>query len=82
MAYRVAVVGATGNVGREMLNILSERRFPVSEVIPLASARSVGVEMSFGDKRVKVDQAYVVKTDIPATNGVIHVIDTVLLPKD
>src|SRR5687768_1445918 len=54
MAYRVAVVGATGNVGREMLNILSERRFPVSEVIPLASARSVGVEMSFGDKRVKV----------------------------
>jgi aspartate-semialdehyde dehydrogenase len=54
MAYRVAVVGATGNVGREMLNILSERRFPVSEVIPLASARSVGIEMSFGDKRVKV----------------------------
>jgi aspartate-semialdehyde dehydrogenase len=54
MAYRVAVVGATGNVGREMLNILSERGFPVSEVIPLASARSVGVEMSFGDKRVKV----------------------------
>ena len=54
MAYRVAVVGATGNVGREMLNILSERGFPVSEVIPLASARSVGIEMSFGDKRVKV----------------------------
>jgi aspartate-semialdehyde dehydrogenase len=54
MAYRVAVVGATGNVGREMLNILSERRFPVSEVIPLASARSVGTEMSFGDKRLKV----------------------------
>ena len=54
MAYRVAVVGATGNVGREMLNILSERRFPVSEVIPLASSRSVGVELSFGDRRVKV----------------------------
>ena len=54
MAYRVAVVGATGNVGREMLNILSERRFPVSEVIPLASSRSVGQELSFGDSRVKV----------------------------
>src|SRR5690606_24555677 len=54
MAYRVAVVGATGNVGREMLNILAERKFPVSEVIPLASARSVGIELSFGDKRVKV----------------------------
>ena len=53
MAYRVAVVGATGNVGREMLNILSERRFPVSELIPLASSRSVGQELSFGDKRVK-----------------------------
>jgi len=54
MAYRVAVVGATGNVGREMLNILNERRFPVSEVIPLASARSQGQEISFGDKRLKV----------------------------
>ena len=54
MAYRVAVVGATGNVGREMLNILSERRFPASEVIPLASSRSVGIELSYGDKRVKV----------------------------
>jgi aspartate-semialdehyde dehydrogenase len=54
MAYRVAVVGATGNVGREMLKILDERRFPVSEVIPLASSRSVGMELSFGDKRVKV----------------------------
>ena len=54
MAYRVAVVGATGNVGREMLNILAERRFPVSEVIPLASSRSVGTELSFGDKRLKV----------------------------
>ena len=54
MAYRVAVVGATGNVGREMLNILAERRFPVSEVIPLASSRSVGMELSFGYKRLKV----------------------------
>ncbi|HVW93295.1 MAG TPA: aspartate-semialdehyde dehydrogenase [Devosia sp.] len=54
MGYRVAVVGATGNVGREMLNVLAERKFPVSELIPLASSRSNGVEMSFGDKRVKV----------------------------
>ena len=42
MGYKVAIVGATGNVGREMLNILSEREFPVDEVIPLASRRSVG----------------------------------------
>ena len=53
MGYRVAVVGATGNVGREMLNVLSERNFPVSELIPLASRRSVGTEVSFGDKVVK-----------------------------
>ena len=53
MAYRVAVVGATGNVGREMLNILDERKFPVSEVIALASSRSTGQELSFGDKRIK-----------------------------
>ena len=49
MGYRVAVVGATGNVGREMLSILSERLFPVREVHALASRRSVGVEVSFGD---------------------------------
>ena len=54
MGYRVAVVGATGNVGREMLNVLADRKFPVSEVIPLASARSQGHEISFGDKRLKV----------------------------
>jgi aspartate-semialdehyde dehydrogenase len=54
MGYRVAVVGATGNVGREMLNVLAERKFPVSELIPLASSRSIGLEMSFGDSRVKV----------------------------
>ncbi len=53
MGYRVAVVGATGNVGREMLNILAERRFPASEVIALASSRSQGQELSFGDKRIK-----------------------------
>ena len=54
MGYRVAVVGATGNVGRQMLNTLHDRKFPVSEVIPLASARSQGQEISFGDKRLKV----------------------------
>jgi aspartate-semialdehyde dehydrogenase len=54
MSYKVAVVGATGNVGREMLNILAERAFPVSEVVALASTRSIGKEISFGDKVLKV----------------------------
>ena len=54
MGYKVAIAGATGNVGREMLNILAERAFPVSEVIPLASQRSIGQEVSFGDKILKV----------------------------
>lgn len=54
MSYKVAVVGATGNVGREMLNVLAERQFPVSEVVALASTRSVGKEISFGDKILKV----------------------------
>ncbi len=53
MGFKVAVVGATGNVGREMLNILEERGFPVSEVVPLASRRSLGTEVSFGDKTLK-----------------------------
>ncbi|MEM9968213.1 MAG: aspartate-semialdehyde dehydrogenase [Pseudomonadota bacterium] len=52
MGYRVAVVGATGNVGREMLSILAERQFPVDEVVALASRRSLGTEVSFGDKTV------------------------------
>jgi aspartate-semialdehyde dehydrogenase len=49
MAYKVAVVGATGNVGREMLSVLSTRAFPVSEVYALASSKSAGKEVSFGD---------------------------------
>src|SRR3954451_15339884 len=53
MGYRVAVVGATGNVGREMLNILAERAFPADEVVALASRRSLGTEVSFGDKTLK-----------------------------
>ncbi len=49
MGYKIAVVGATGNVGREMLNILAERQFPVDEIVALASRRSLGTEVSFGD---------------------------------
>ncbi len=51
--YKVAIAGATGNVGREMLSILAERRFPVSEVVALASSRSISREVSFGDKTLK-----------------------------
>ncbi|SFK45702.1 aspartate-semialdehyde dehydrogenase [Methylorubrum salsuginis] len=54
MGYKVAVVGATGNVGREMLDILAERAFPADEVVALASRRSQGQEVSFGDKILKV----------------------------
>jgi len=54
MGYKVAVVGATGNVGREMLDILAEREFPADEVVAVASRRSQGVECSFGDKTLKV----------------------------
>jgi len=50
MGYKVAIVGATGNVGRAMLEILAERQFPADEVVPLASRRSLGVEVSYGDK--------------------------------
>src|SRR6476660_2828786 len=53
MGYKVAVIGATGNVGREMLNILSEREFPADEVFAIASRRSMGVEVSLGDHRLK-----------------------------
>ncbi len=54
MGFRIAIAGATGNVGREMLDILSERDFPVDEVVALASSRSVGKEASFGDKTLTV----------------------------
>jgi aspartate-semialdehyde dehydrogenase len=54
MGYKVAVVGATGNVGREMLNILDERAFPAGEVVAIASRRSIGQEVSFGDRTLKV----------------------------
>jgi len=54
MSYKVAIVGATGNVGHEMLNILAEREFPISEIAALASRRSQGKEISFGDRILKV----------------------------
>lgn len=53
MGYKVVIVGATGNVGREMLNILDERKFPVDEIAVLASRKSLGTEISFGDKTLK-----------------------------
>ena len=53
MGFKIAVVGATGNVGREMLNILAERAFPADEVVALASRRSLGTEVSYGDKTLK-----------------------------
>ncbi len=54
MGYKVAVVGATGNVGHEMLKILDERNFPADDVVALASSRSAGREVSYGDKDLKV----------------------------
>lgn len=53
MGYKVVVAGATGNVGREMLNILAEREFPVDKIVALASRKSLGTEVSFGDKTLK-----------------------------
>ena len=67
MGYRVAIVGATGNVGREMLNILEELEFPVDEIHAIASRKSKGVEVSFGDKTVKcqdIEQFDFSKVDI------------------
>src|SRR5260221_12926407 len=54
MGFKVAVAGATGNVGREMLSVLDERGFPADEVVALASRRSQGTEVSFGDATLKV----------------------------
>jgi aspartate-semialdehyde dehydrogenase len=53
MGFKIAVVGATGNVGREMLSILAERAFPADEVVALASRRSQGSEVSYGDRTLK-----------------------------
>lgn len=54
MGYKIAIAGATGNVGQEILKILHERDFPVDEIVPLASSRSVGKEVSFGDSDLRV----------------------------
>ena len=67
MGYRIAVIGATGNVGREMMNVLVERRFPISEIHALASRRSVGTEVSYGDTTIKcqdLEQFDFTKVDI------------------
>ncbi|MDG3442253.1 aspartate-semialdehyde dehydrogenase [Nitrospirillum amazonense] len=69
MGYKVAVVGATGNVGREMLQILAEREFPVSEVVALASERSIGSEISFGDDDLRVQD--LAKFDFTGTDIVL-----------
>jgi aspartate-semialdehyde dehydrogenase len=53
MGYKVAVVGATGNVGREMMNVLAEREFPADEIYAIASRRSIGTEVSYGDATLK-----------------------------
>jgi aspartate-semialdehyde dehydrogenase len=54
MGFKIAIAGATGNVGREMLNILDERGFPADEVVALASRRSLGTEVAYGDRTLKV----------------------------
>ena len=69
MGYKVAVVGATGNVGHEILKILDERNFPADEVVALASARSVGREVSYGDKDLKVQD--LAKFDFTGTDIVL-----------
>ncbi len=69
MGYKIAIMGATGNVGRELLNILHERKFPVDDVVALASERSVGKEVSFGDKDLKVQD--LAKFDFKGTDIVL-----------
>lgn len=68
-SFKVAVVGASGNVGREMLSILSERKFPVSEVVAIASSRTAGQEVSFGDSNLKIQDLQ--KFDFSGTDIVL-----------
>ena len=70
MGYKVAVVGATGNVGREILNTLDERGFPVGEVVALASDRSAGKQVSFGDEKI-LDIQDLAKYDFKGTDLVL-----------
>lgn len=69
MGYKIAVIGASGNVGREMLSTLKERHFPISELIPLASQRSAGTEVSFGDHDLKIQD--LAKYDFKGTDIVL-----------
>ena len=68
MSYKVAVVGASGNVGREMLDIIHERGFPVSDVVALASSRSAGNQVSFGDDDLTIQD--LAKYDFKGTDFV------------
>ena len=74
MAYKVAVVGATGAVGHEILSILAERNFPVSEVVALASDRSAGREVSFGEDQVLKVQA-LESFDFKGTDAALEEVD-------
>ena len=76
MGYKVAVVGATGNVGREILDILAERNFPADEVVAVASRRSQGVECSFGDKTLKVKAASHRCSTAPPRRSTISIFQT------
>ncbi|MEC7290447.1 MAG: hypothetical protein VXW22_10200, partial [Pseudomonadota bacterium] len=58
MALRVAIVGATGNVGRELFNIMDERNFPADKVHAVASRRSIGRKCSYGDKTILYLDSY------------------------
>ena len=69
MGYKVAVVGASGNVGREILATLKERNFPISEIVALASSRSAGTEVSFGDDDLKIQD--LAKYDFKGTDIVL-----------
>ena len=69
MGYKIAVAGATGNVGHELLKILDERNFPADDVVALASARSAGREVSFGDQDLKVQD--LAKFDFTGTDIVL-----------
>jgi aspartate-semialdehyde dehydrogenase len=69
MGYKVAVVGASGNVGREILTTLKERNFPISEIVALASQRTAGTEVSFGDDDLKIQD--LAKYDFHGTDIVL-----------
>ncbi|ADR52270.1 aspartate-semialdehyde dehydrogenase [Candidatus Liberibacter solanacearum CLso-ZC1] len=83
MTFKIAVVGATGNVGREMLNIIYERGFPISKIVALASKRSVGIKLPFGNKTIEVEDVNSYdfsKTDICLMSAG-HAFSTKMSPK-